>query len=136
MPKTRKKQRQMPIRWQMLLEILPNHNWNITKAGRELGYTESYLEHLPVRLHKDKRFCQALSQKKAYLAKICNITKEGQSEKFERVGNEAETEGQHSAAVAAYKEQTRLFGLYDEDNKQKSAQNLAVALAVLIKEGE
>ena len=56
--------------WQQILDLLPEHRWQIAPAAIQVGYSPKYaFTTLPGILERDARFCKALEAKKAALAK-------------------------------------------------------------------
>jgi len=64
----------MPIRWEQIIDLMPQHNWQITPAALAVGYKPRYVESTLLRTIKDDaRFCTAVEVKKAQLASKHNI---------------------------------------------------------------
>ena len=54
------------VRREKLLLLMPEYNWNYTKAGIAAGYTKYYATHrLPTILSKDVTFCETVDKLKA-----------------------------------------------------------------------
>ena len=54
------------VRREKLLILMPEHNWNYTKAGIAAGYSKYYATHrLPTILSKDVTFCSTVDKLKA-----------------------------------------------------------------------
>ena len=107
----------MPLKWHMLLAVLPKFDWNITAAAtsEEIGYSKRYAEgNLPAILNKDSRFCEALAERKANLAKQCDIEViEIQHELLTLARTHAQDKP--SAAVAAYNAILKTIGGFMAD---------------------
>ena len=66
--KNKKYDKPMPIRWQLILDLMPRHNWQIRPAALAVGYKPRYCESRLLRqLRNDARFCKALEVRKAEL---------------------------------------------------------------------
>lgn len=126
----------MPLRWQILINILPQFNWNITAAATSdiVKYSPNYVDSrlIPI-LKADVRFCEALEAKKAEILARNEVDKDEEAKMFSTLRDEARSEKQLSAAVRAQEQRCRLFGLFDEDNRQKAAGTLAAALGTMIR---
>lgn len=61
------------------------------------------------------------------------LTRKRQCEKLQRIADKAEREGKYTSAVAALRVQSKICGLFAEDNRQKSLGSLGEALAAMVK---
>ena len=62
------------IRRSLLISLLPKHNWSISKAAMELGYSKYYATNrLPDILSRDVSFCEAVEAKKKEIQEKTDI---------------------------------------------------------------
>jgi len=108
-------------------------NWNGAKAARLAGYAESSARITAAKLLTKANISEAVKKRQLAIAAKCEITKATETVRFREIGQEAEQAGQYSAAVRAEEQICKLHGLFEADNKQKAAANLAVALGAMLR---
>ena len=90
------------------------------------------------RLLTDDNIRQAIESRKAEIHGQIQteymLTRKRQCEKLQKIADDAAKNNQFSAAVKALNDQSRICGLFAEDNKQKAAVGLVEAIARLAKE--
>ena len=85
--KVEKKSKPMPTRWQQIIDLLPQHDWQITPAAFAVNYSPKYIEsRLLGVLRRDGRFCSAVEAKKAALARKHNIQTDRLIREWLRIG--------------------------------------------------
>jgi phage terminase small subunit len=133
-----KPRRALTNKQQRFVDEYCTNGWNGGRAVMDAGYAAKTMDVAYSIAYENLRKPQivaAIAERKAELARKCEITLQGQQEKYERTGRAAEAAGQYSAAVRAYDSQTRIIGGFEQDNAQRRAQGQTLIEILAIVDG-
>ena len=103
----------------MLIDLLPKHDWNITRAALAAGYSASYVDSdLIGRLKRNPRFSQVIQEKRQEIARQSWSIEQWRAEVTDllhrcREANDRVTE------LGLLKQIAQHIGAYEADNRQR-----------------
>ena len=108
-------------RFRQLVDLLPKHDWVISRAAMELGYSRAYAQkRLPKRLLQNDAFCVAMEEKRReFIQETGWDVEKWRAECIQRY-DDAVAANDRAAVCQLLKMLGQNIGVFEEDNRQRS----------------
>lgn len=113
----------LSARQKLFVDLLPQYNWGIVKAGIAAGFSPSYCNtQLATRCKSDPRLSKAIASKRAEIVSASGWTVEKWAAECAEMYQRAKDEGDWPGVSNMLKMMGMHLGVFEADNRQRQSQ--------------